>query len=35
MILSMTMAGQQESISLRELAKLFDKRIQESIAAAE
>jgi len=35
MILSMTMTGQQESISLRELAKLFDKRIQESIAAAE
>ena len=35
MIMSMTMVGQQESISLRELAKLFDKRIQESIAAAQ
>ena len=35
MILSMTMVGQQESISLRELAKLFDKRIQESITAAQ
>ena len=35
MIMSMTMLGQPESISLRELGQLFDKRIQRSLNSAQ